>query len=363
MGRVLPWTLFNSLVTSPSVSLLSDNTRTPANTSLLPTSPARDAALDACQNIYRMVCHKTGEARDLTGNVRSDIEAEKLALGIYKAIIQKHHDWTVEQIDEELVNDIFNPRRRGRIESAFHWVRHALEGLIERQPNTVFTDREKRQLKTRLRKTILQLPPPATIYADEPDLLTKNEAYYERTIDGQMRLRVGGAYVFVAKSWYNLIFTLGHELAHSIDPCEIRTAHLSFPAYDRLVGCFLQNKLMKTSPNRVECGANDKLSETFADWAATQVISEALKDIAQEFLPGQEVINAARNSVRDLCEQEEAGDQELDLEFHPTPKMRIEKIFGRNPDIRQLIGCGLPPDRVPYCSFEPFTPNRGSYGY
>ena len=278
-----------------------------------------------------------------------------MTLSLYADIIHAHRDWSIDQIDEEMAIQTFSPVRRGRIESAFRWVKNNIEQFINQQPSAVFTSHEKQLIIARLKKTKLELPPPASVYADEPDLLTKNEIYYERTLGGKMRLRVGGAYVFVAKSWFNIVFTLAHELAHSIDPCEIRAVRLSFPAYDRLTACFLQNGLIATRNNRFECGANDQLSETFADWVAVQITANALKLYSTEFR-GPQIIDAARNSVRDLCEQEtDASD--VGTEFHPSPSIRISKIFGDNPAIRSLLGCESEPVVGPaYCTLKSFTP-------
>jgi hypothetical protein len=308
-------------------------------------------AEDPCLNIYQWVCQKSGETQDPTGVVSPDLEGEKQAIRIYKEIIRQHPDWGVEKIDSALVSEIYNPKRRGRIEAAFHWVRHAIEKLIDQQPDHLFNTQEKQEIKDRLRKTQLQIPPPASVYSDAPDLLIRNEVYYERMSGGEMRLRVGGAYLLIAKSWFNLVFTFAHELAHSIDPCEVRVARFSFPAYDRLTACFLENGFIQIAKNRSECGYNDQLSEIYADWVAVQITAEALSFFSTEF-HGSQILNAARNAVRDLCEQEDDQD-EPDLEFHPSGQKRIGKIFGQSPLIRELLGCGpLPLQEGAYCSFE-----------
>jgi hypothetical protein len=316
------------------------------------TSP--EASSNRCQNIYHLVCQRNPVAHDPTGVVRSDIEGEKLALSLYAEIIHKHRDWTIEQIDEEMALQTFTPRRRGRIETAFQWVKTTIEEFVDQQTEPVFSTREKAIIKARLQKTKLEIPPPASIYADEPDLLTKNEIYYERTPEGKMKLRVGGAYLFVAKSWFNIVFTLAHELAHSIDPCEIRAAHLSFPAYNYLAACFSKSGLIAARKDHSECGSNDQLSETFADWMGVQVTAKALKFYSTEF-HGPQIIDAARNSVRDLCEQE-IRDSDISTEFHPSPSIRISKIFGNNPAIRSLLGCQEEPIGPPYCTLNSFTP-------
>jgi hypothetical protein len=280
--------------------------------------------------------------------VRPDAEGELQALRTYEEIIRRHPDWSSEQVDAELVETIFTPKRRARIESTYHWVEKSIEALINRQPDTVFSAAEKKLLKARVRSTELQLPPPASVYADEPDLFTKNDVFYERAANGKMRMRVGGAYLLSAKSWFNVVFTLAHEFGHSIDPCELKAAKVAIPAYHQLASCFLKQGVIASRPNRRECGENDQLSETFADWLAVQVISEALAHYATEFHDPLSLTNAAANSVRDLCEQEEG---EFETLLHPSPEVRIERIFGRNPAIRHTLGCEDTAPEAPYCDF------------
>jgi len=337
--------------------------RSPASTANSSAAPEQHAPeLPICHDFYSYVCQHheplKGDGRDPTGLVRPDVEGERIADGFLKDIIQKHPDWSSDQIDEELVKEVYTPERTARVQAAFRWVQTRIVHLIESQPEHVFTSREKREIIARVKRTELQLPPPASNYADEPDLFTRNDVFYERTPEGQLRMRIGGAYLFTAKSWFNIVFTIGHELGHSIDPCEIRQARLSYPAYDRLTACFLRTGLVQTSNTRSECGENDQLSETFADWIGTQVSAEALKGFSAEF-HGAQLINATANSVRDLCEQDDDNDQneELDTSNHPTPEVRIQKIFGNQPAIRTILGCAVPESSdFQYCSFESQNP-------
>lgn len=329
--------------------------------------------IEVCQNIYQFVCQKPGETQDPTGNVRPDIEGEKQAVQLYRQIIKEHRDWTSDQVDNELVRQIFDTKRKIRLESAYYWVKLSIKRFIDRQPSSVFRDEDKLFLKSRINKTKLQLPFPAQVYADEPDLLTKNEVYYERLNSGETRLRVGGAYVLIAKSWFNIVFTIAHELAHSIDPCEIRAAGHPIPAYNQLSSCFLKSGLIALLKERTECGANDQLSETFADWLAVQVTIDALglyvsqanatnsplaRSPAQaSSLPNfkrsilDQVLSSARNSVRDLCEQESEDMEMVEETIHPPPHVRINLIFG--PPIQQFLGCPNIPSIQNYCTFEP----------
>ena len=309
------------------------------------TSPVPEPL--ACSDIYKAACQKGGEGRDPTGIVKTDLENEKQTVRTYEDIIRAHPDWDSDRVDEELVRTIYTPRRRARMQAAYAWVQNALARFIDRQPSGVFTHQEKELLKTRLAGTELQLPPPASVYADEPELFSKNDIYYERTSEGKMRLRFGGAYLQSGKSWFNIIFSLSHELSHSIDPCELKSIPgVSIASYDRLAACFMKTGLVAQRKNRHECGENDQLSEAFADWMAVQITEGALKTFSTEF-HGTQLTNAAMNAVRDLCEQE---DEDADTEFHPSPQVRIQEIFGKNPGIRSLLGCA-PSHETEYCNF------------
>lgn len=331
------------------------NTRQPD--SFQPSLAARPAVIPmkepwVCENLYRAVCQGQNQTRrDPTGLLRSDVEGERMVVAIYKDLISKHPEWTPDQIDEELAHLIFTPQRRGRILAAYQWVQSHIENFIERQSDRIFSAQEKRVLKARIQKTALELPPPISVYADEPDLITKNDVFYERTTDGSLRMRVGGAYLFTAKSWFNMVFTMGHELGHAIDPCELRNAQLSLPAYDRLEACFLKTGWVGTPKNRLECQENDQLSEAFADWIATEVTSEALKTFSTEF-HGTQLINSIANAVRDLCDEE--NEEIFETIDHPSPQTRIEQIFGERPEIRSILGCVAPPPARAslYCGFE-----------
>jgi len=317
-----------------------------------------------CKDLYRVVCHGVDEPeRDPTGLVRPDVQGERIVASIYKDVISSHPGWSPEQIDDELARRIYTPERRGRIEAAYHWVQNQIERFIEMQPERVFNAEEKKQLIERVRGTLLEIPPPASVYADEPDLLTTNDVFYERTSDGDRRMRIGGAYLYTAKSWFNMVFTMGHELGHSIDPCEIRSAQLSFPSYDRLEACFIRTGIVATPKDRVECDENDQLAEAFADWLGSQITAEALKQFSTVY-HGQQLVYATANAVRDLCEQDD-DDGDLDIINHPDPHVRIGKIFGRQPEIRAILGCTPydqlllqqhPSDTAAYCGFDSAIP-------
>jgi hypothetical protein len=317
-----------------------------------PPRPGWRAPARACADLYAQVCAGGGANHDPTGDVRPDRYGEERARRERRRIVDAHPEWSLAQVNEELVRVIYTPERRGALVTNERWVREHLMNFIDAQPGAVFSREEKRRLRARIDRTELELPPPAAAYADEPELFLQNDVFYERVLSRRLRLRVGGAYLFTGRSRFNQIFTLAHELAHAIDPCEMRVARFSLPAYDRLSACFLERKLVAARRTRSECGRDDQLSETFADWVAVQITAEAIRELAADYTPEQR-LSALANSVADLCEQDE--DAIADVTYHPSPRIRIDQIFGRNPAIRELLGCTSAAVTVPesdYCDLN-----------
>lgn len=340
LGRAPEFTSEVSPANSPPPGLL--------NVFKGPRNPASVSPLK-CDHFFKAICKVRGVTRDPTGIVRPDVQGEIQTLRLYEEIIRRNPAWDSEQVDDALARKIFTPNRRARLEHVFRWVRETMIRFIQRQPATHFSKKEKKQIQNQLMRVQLRIPPPISIYSDEPDLLTKNDVYFERMSDGELRLRVGGAFVFTSISWFNMVFTFAHELGHSIDPCELKQDAISIASYTKIANCFKVQGLLRISADRVECGVGDQLSEIFADWIAVQITSEAIKTFASEF-QGNDLLGAVVNSVRDLCDLEESL-QESDLTFHPSPEIRIEKIFGQNPEMRKILGCASV-SPMSYCSLS-----------
>jgi len=154
--------------------------------------------------------------RDPTGTVKPDLEGELEVLRIYQGIIREHPNWSSQEVDEALVRAVYTPKRLRRVQAVFNWVQQALVKLIQRE--SAFASANKKLLIQNLKQVRLELPPPAKVYEDEPDLFTKNDVYYERLSSGGVRLRVGGAFLFTSKSWFNLVFTVAMNSAMRLIP-------------------------------------------------------------------------------------------------------------------------------------------------
>jgi hypothetical protein len=336
---ILEWTIFRPRQVELPVILPSASApHAPLNT-LAPHELETRIRINPCVDLHSYVC-TLARSEDPTGDVRHDSEGEVEVLRIYENIVRTKKRMSPEKADELLVRQIYTPERTKRIRDLFAKAKTHLLKFIDSQPFQALTEYDKSILRSRVSKVQLELPPPASVYADEPDLFTRNDVYYERTSDGVVRIRMGGALFFTVRSKFNLAFTMTHELAHSIDPCELRSDKIDILAYHGLSECF--GAPVESIAN--ECSSKGKLSEIFADWVATHVVAEILADTAPSFTQSQ-IHSAVYNTVRDLCrdEADDSSDSEEGLSSsHPNGAYRVNQIFGQHPTIRKLLGCKDP---------------------
>lgn len=303
-----------------------------------------------CRGFYKVICQGKEIVTDPTGIVQPDVRGEVEALRLYEMILHEHPSWTNEQVDEELVKRIYTPKRKRMLEEIFQWIQIRMIRLIRKQSSSIFSAEAKKLLVSRIENIRLEIPPPAQLYANEPDLFTKNDVYYESISAERRIIRVGGAYLLSAKSWFNRVFTIAHEMSHSIDPCELVNEKFSSVGYQNLLNCFQELNLLKAEQVKDRCVKNHFLGELFADWLATQIAVQALEVYSSRFKTLDEISNSVINSVKDLCHQESWLTQEV--ESHPPPKDRIEKIFGSHPGLQSLLSCPGEHKTIRYCTFE-----------
>lgn len=305
-----------------------------------------ELVLAYCQDPYQSTCDQRWPSVDPSGQVRPDVSGEVRALRLMRKMVQKNPDWTADQVQENLAIMIYTDQRRERAFKVFEWAKsQILQWIAEK--SDVFNKIERQALIERIQSVTLNMPPPASEYAEAVDLITKNAVYYERTSTGELRLRVGGAYLMSTTSWYNMVFTFAHEIAHSIDPCEMKNFGLVPRSYQPLIQCFVERDWVEE--DRRNCGSLEQVSEVFADWVASEIFSRALSQWSVDYSP-EEKIKAAINSTRDLCEQSIEG-QSLNLSYHQDPQTRIGQILGLRPQIQTILGCpDLQAKSFQYCS-------------
>ncbi len=299
-----------------------------------PQPQLSEVVLAYCQNPYQTTCNQRWPSVDPSGQVRPDVSGEVRALRMMRTMVQENPNWTADQVQENLAIMIYTDQRRERALKVFNWAKaQILQWVAEK--SDVFNDIERQALVERIQAVTLSMPPPAREYAEAVDLITKNAVYYERTSAGELRLRVGGAYLMSTTSWYNMVFTFAHEIAHAIDPCEMKSFGLVPRSYNSLIQCFVDTDWIEEE--RRNCGSLEQVSEVFADWVASEIFSRALSQWSVDYTP-EEKISAAINSTRDLCEQSVEG-HTLNLSYHQGPKTRIGKILGQRPELQTILSC------------------------
>ncbi|MCB0411972.1 MAG: hypothetical protein KDD22_05560 [Bdellovibrionales bacterium] len=308
--------------------------------------------LTKCSDPYTLICDTAKGVVDPSGRVGVGFKGEILALRILRKIVRTHPQWTSEEVEAELVREIYTPERRQWVIEVFAKSRDLIRNFINKQPEAVFSKEEKDHLIATLNKVELDLPPPSTLYSDATDLFTKNDVFYQRNSKGRIYLRVGGAYLLNTSSEFNGLFTFAHELAHAIDPCESNFQGMKLKIYDPLIQCFIDQEWVPQE--RTHCEGDEMISEVFADWVATQVV---MKEISshREYSASQHR-KATINAVKDLCEYNIAVDQ-LVFTHHPSPEIRIGKIFGTHPKTAQTLSCEPRPGAVKsYCQLQKLVP-------
>jgi len=133
----------------------------------------------------------------------------------------------------------------------------------------------------------------------------------------------------------SLAFTLGHELAHSIDATPER-----FPApYEKMKSCY--NQLQGSSGQFETRGP-----EITADFWGSQILSERLR---ADDITGSEAIRALALATDEFCSFNE--DQ-----VYPSGLARLDLTIGRDPQVRQALGCGAPTNEAPVCTLAGTIP-------
>lgn len=137
----------------------------------------------------------------------------------------------------------------------------------------------------------------------------------------------------------SLSFTIGHELAHSIDATQDR-----FPEpYERMKSCY----------NQLQGGTGQfetRGPEITADYWGSQVFAERLR---ADNVTGSEAIRALALATDDFCTFNED-------EAYPSGFARLDLTIGRDPSIRQSLGCELPSVEAPVCTLAGTIPESRS---
>lgn len=217
------------------------------------------------------------------------------------------------------------------------------------------------------------------------------------------RIKVCGGNILQSQSDFQLVFTLAHEIAHSIDPCNLGSGptnwrveykNTSVPSeldtqypIKNIIPCLRSEKSVAarnftTEVEDTEAAkkgnkpldfCKDQINEAFADWIAAEVLPEYIE--THHKLSTTQALNGYGNVRRIHCKIEEKLDKsEIDkkpietrikLLSYPANEDRINKIILANPKARAQMGCPEKHSTHIYCNGrspsagpESQTPNK-----
>lgn len=123
----------------------------------------------------------------------------------------------------------------------------------------------------------------------------------------------------------NVLFA--HEIAHPI-------GRYDYPAaYEQMGECYNE---INNNPNYWQ----QKGDEISADYWSSRIFAERLATTGTTGIPAA---NAFATNFASLCEGNELQD------MYPTRRDRINVVFGRNPVMRDVLGCEAPTQERPVC--------------
>ncbi len=213
--------------------------------------------------------------------------------------------------------------------------------------------------------------------------LLKPNAYYNASAN---TFSYCAGMISESSSDFTLAMIVAHELAHSIDPCNLSNSLNKIMGnsevegsvdvldqqspYANVISClrdkasigaknFAEPPVQESQSNtygdpsppskettRVSFCDLDQIGESFSDWVGAEILPEYIR--AQHKLTKNQYINGYANAFRPLCKS--FTDVDMVTE-HPRSQERIDKIIISNPKVRKDMGC--PPEgKFVYCSFS-----------
>ncbi|MES2528915.1 MAG: hypothetical protein V4598_17650 [Bdellovibrionota bacterium] len=146
-----------------------------------------------------------------------------------------------------------------------------------------------------------------------------------------------------------LIFTMSHEITHSID-------YLVNPTnFDKLISCY-----QRAAPDASIFGNRNKLAELTSDYFGAFALGKYLADNALKLgLPpaatpasASTVLRILARSVGSYCTVDPTDTD------HPNPSYRMNQVLARAPGIKAALGCPAPTADNPSCTLRGENPPR-----
>lgn len=140
-----------------------------------------------------------------------------------------------------------------------------------------------------------------------------------------------------------LAFTIGHEIAHTFDPCTYISPTGPQPTA-ALNTCLDRAKTPTDGATIASCSDRDQTADVFADWAASEVVPGYL----ERKFPSK---SKRQRRARYMAASADECDQAFHGRAHPAGRDRINKILFQNPTVRTLSGCKAEAEPSLYCPF------------
>lgn len=178
-------------------------------------------------------------------------------------------------------------------------------------------------------------------------------------------------------SEFALVTIIAHELAHSIDSCNLRysmpeefgpTSTTNFQqseqnfVYSNLTNClrsslsvgakiqYISSTGEMQTPEIDYCDDTDQLRESLPDWFASEVITGIIERNHPN-LTQEQWRNGMRNTFRAKCDQSHV-DHHDGFDPHPEVRDRYNSNILANRQIRDRMGCGSVPYNKVQCSVD-----------
>lgn len=286
-------------------------------------------------NLFRKSLGATSApSEDVTANIEEHPSFKKISMALRRDISRR----------------VTDPKKRSRLEKVIF---PEVQRLLVRKINSLPMDaRQRAKMAAKVNSVTLN-----------EDSLCQLEGYPHlfRTISvfesKSNSVRVCDGSLAENFSEFKLAHSIGHELSHSIDPCNFIGRSASYDLAENeakyplkeLVSCLRSEKSIAakafpaeppvssadhvdTKPVYDFCDG-DQINEAFADWLSAEVLGEY---IAKRFpkLTSKQWSEGISNVFRFNCD-----DPSSDDDVHPTLEFRLNRLLLVQPSLRKKMGC------------------------
>lgn len=142
---------------------------------------------------------------------------------------------------------------------------------------------------------------------------------------------------------YSFLAVVAHEAGHKIGP-EISkiNGHDLNPEYQELLACYKDRKSIRMQKKQAD--------EVIADYISSEVLANQIAK-----LPADKRKAALMSAMEDFCIFDDADHRQHSVRCngeHPESTLRVNGIYGANPNLRKIVGCEKDPPRFRPCGLK-----------